>query len=533
MLYKVVTFITCVKHITCMAHDSDNASHVLSASTYIYHMSVSKNMSAPKHPSSATSPTASDTPPHETTSHAGGDNTLQWGGRFAGGSAAIMQEINASISFDQRLYAQDIRASVAHVTMLAQQGILTQDEATEITQGLHEIAQEFAAGHITLTPALEDIHTHVESRLREKIGVLAGKLHTARSRNDQVATDFRLWLRDAIDDLAQGIHQLCHALLNVASPHTETLMAGLTHMQVAQPVSFAQHLMAYAHMFRRDYERLLDCRKRVNLSPLGAAALAGTAFPIDRHATAEALGFSEPMANSMDSVSARDFVLEFLGVAAIHSVHLSRLAEEIVLWSSSHIGYIQLSDAYSTGSSIMPQKRNPDAAELVRAKPGRIIGHLTGLLTIIKALPLTYAKDLQEDKEPVFDTVDTLALCLAAITGMIQDITVNTTAMRDTLYAGFPTATDLADWLVREKGITFREAHHFSGAIVRMAEAKGVDIANLSLAEMQTIAPMLDQGVFDILTPEASLRSRNSFGGVAPKAVAQQIRDFRQQFLGQ
>lgn len=455
----------------------------------------------------------------------------QWGGRFAAGPAAIMEEINASIDFDQRFGLEDITASKAHAAMLGTQGIITPEESAAIIAGLEEVLAEWQAGTLSYSAALEDIHTHVEVRLRDTIGMVAGKLHTARSRNDQVATDFRLWLRGAIDGILSDIQLLCSALVDVAKQHTETPMAGLTHMQVAQPVSFAHHLMAYAQMFRRDFGRLTDCRNRLNESPLGSAALAGTAFPIDRFATAEALGFARPMANSMDGVAARDFALEFLSCAAIHAVHLSRLAEEMVLWSSAQIGYIRFSDAFSTGSSIMPQKRNPDAAELVRAKPGRIMGHLVGLLSVMKALPLTYAKDMQEDKEPVFATVDTLALCLAAMTGMVQDMQPNPEAMLKHLQGGFPTATDLADWLVRETGVAFREAHHMSGEIVRLAEHKGCDIADLSLADMQHIAPMLNDDIFSVLSIPNSMASRTSYGGAAPSAVQQQITEYRTEFL--
>ena len=454
----------------------------------------------------------------------------QWGGRFASGSSAIMQAINASIDFDQRLGGCDIRGSIAHAEMLGQQGIITTDEADRIVAGLREIGEEWRLGQLEYSPALEDIHTHVENRLRTKIGALAGKLHTGRSRNDQVATDFRLWLRESIDELIDDMKDLCTALVAVAEAHVETPMAGLTHMQVAQPVSFGQHLMAYAQMFRRDIGRMIDCADRLNESPLGSAALAGTAFPIDRHATAAALGFRKPMDNSMDGVAARDFVLEFLAAAAIHAVQLSRLAEEMVLWSSDQIGIIRFGDAFSTGSSIMPQKRNPDAAELVRAKPGRIIGALVGLLTVLKGLPMTYAKDLQEDKEPVFEVVDTLKLCLAATVGMVGDMQPNPEAMLTHLGKGFPTATDLADWLVREKGIAFREAHHLTGELVRLAEDRGCDLADLPLDAMQAIAPMLDQGVFDVLSITASLQSRCSFGGVAAEAVRAQIASYKADF---
>lgn len=455
----------------------------------------------------------------------------QWGGRFAKAPSAIMEAINASIDFDQRMAEQDIAASKAHARMLGEQGIVSRQEAEALITGLDEILGEWQQGKMVYSAALEDIHTHVEVRLREKIGQVAGKLHTARSRNDQVATDFRLWLRQAIDEIVAAIKSLCEAIVERAGQHLETPMAGLTHMQVAQPVSFAHHLMAYAQMFRRDCQRFWDCRNRVNECPLGSAALAGTAFAIDRHTTATELGFSHPMANSMDGVAARDFVLEFLSVAAIHSVHLSRLAEEMVLWSSAQIGYIRFTDAFSTGSSIMPQKRNPDAAELVRAKPGRIIGHLMGFLSVLKSLPMTYAKDLQEDKEPVFATVDALELCISAMQGMVKDMQPDQEAMRRHLVAGFPTATDLADWLVREAGLAFRVAHHLTGEIVRMAEKRGCDLAELPLEEMQEVAPMITQEVFTVLSVEASLQSRNCFGGTATAAVEQQIADYRQEFL--
>ena len=442
-----------------------------------------------------------------------------WGGRFAAGPDALMEAINASIGFDRRLYACDIAGSKAHAAMLADCGIITAEDAAAIQQGLDTILQEIESGAFAFKTALEDIHMNVEARLAELIGPAAGRLHTARSRNDQVATDFRLWVRDCIDGFDATLKELQSALLDKAEAHADTVMPGFTHLQSAQPVTFGHHMLAYVAMFGRDRARLLDARKRVNESPLGAAALAGTSFPIDRAQTAAALGFDRPMANSLDAVSARDFALEFLAACAICATHLSRLAEEIVIWSSAQFRFVSLSESFSTGSSIMPQKRNPDAAELVRAKAGRIIGALTGLSVVMKGLPLAYSKDMQEDKEPVFDAADSLSLCVRAMTGMIGEMTVNAGNLLAAASAGFATATDLADWLVRELGMPFRDAHRVTGALVKLAENRGGGLADLSLEEMQTVEPRLTGAVFDVLTVQYSVASRTSFGGTAPDNV--------------
>ena len=442
-----------------------------------------------------------------------------WGGRFAGGPAEIMARINASIDFDRRLHAQDIAGSRAHCRMLVRQGIIGQADGDAILAGLDRIAQEIADGRFVFSPALEDIHMNVEARLKELIGAPAGRLHTARSRNDQVATDFRLWVRDAIDAADAALKDLVDALIDQAERNAATVMPGFTHLQTAQPVTFGHHLMAYVEMFLRDRGRLADTRERLNESPLGAAALAGTSFPIDPAATARELGFDRPMANSMDAVSDRDFALEFLSAASISAMHLSRLAEEIVLWVSDGFRFVTLSDAFTTGSSIMPQKRNPDAAELMRAKSGRIVGAFTTLLIVMKGLPLSYGKDMQEDKEPTFAAADALALCLAAASGMVRDLKPNPEAMRRAAAAGYSTATDLADWLVRTLGLPFRDAHHVTGAIVRKAEALGVQLAELPLAEMQEVEPRITAEVKSVLTVEQSVASRISFGGTAPDNV--------------
>jgi argininosuccinate lyase len=442
-----------------------------------------------------------------------------WGGRFAGGPAAVMERINASIGFDRRLYAQDIAASKAHAAMLVRQGILRQEDGASIQAGLDRVLAEIEAGRFEFKPALEDIHMNVEARLQEIVGAPAGRLHTARSRNDQVATDFKLWVRDCIDGLDGQIIDLIAALIDRAEQHATTAMPGMTHLQPAQPVTFGHHLLAYAEMLGRDRGRLADARRRLNECPLGAAALAGTSFPIDRDMTARALGFDRPAANSLDAVSDRDFVLEFLAAGAILAMHLSRLAEEIVLWMSDGFRFIRLSDAFTTGSSIMPQKRNPDAAELVRAKVGRIVGALNALLLVMKALPLTYGKDMQEDKEPTFDAADTLALCLAAMTGMVRDMTVNEDAMRRAAGAGFATATDLADWLVRSLDLPFRDAHHVTGTLVRLAEERGCSLADLPLAEMRRVEPRITADLFNVLSIDRSIASRTSFGGTAPDNV--------------
>lgn len=444
----------------------------------------------------------------------------QWGGRFAAGPSAIMQEINASIGFDRKLWRQDIRGSVAHAAMLAKVGVISAEDAAAINDGLAAIAHEIETGVFPFDAALEDIHMNIEARLTDRIGDAGRRLHTARSRNDQVATDFRLWVRDAIDGLAAQIADLMRALAGRAAEHAADAMPGFTHLQTAQPVTFGHHLLAYVEMLDRDRGRLADARRRLNECPLGAAALAGTSFPIDRHMTAQALGFDRPTANSLDAVSDRDFALEFLAAAAISAMHLSRLAEEIIVWSSAPFRFIRLSDAYTTGSSIMPQKRNPDAAELVRAKTGRMTGALVGLLTVMKGLPLAYAKDMQEDKEPVFDAAEAWALALAAMAGMVRDMVPDAERMRSFASAGFATATDLADWLVRVLRLPFRDAHHVTGCLVAMAEAKGVDLSGLSLAAMQRVEPRITDAVFSVLTVDASIASRTSFGGTAPANVA-------------
>ncbi len=446
----------------------------------------------------------------------------QWGGRFAAGPAVVMQDINASIGFDKKLWRQDIRGSLAHAAMLASQGIIAPTDERDIARGLEAIAAEIESGAFPFTEALEDIHMNIEARLTERIGEAGKRLHTARSRNDQVATDFRLWVRDAIDGLSAQITDTMLALTTRAAEHAADPMPGFTHLQTAQPVTLGHHFLAYVEMLSRDRGRLADCRRRLNECPLGSAALAGTSFPIDRHRTAAALEFDRPTANSLDAVSDRDFALEFLGAAAICAVHLSRLAEEIVIWCSAPYRFIRLSDAFTTGSSIMPQKRNPDAAELVRAKTGRIAGALVGLLTVMKGLPLAYAKDMQEDKEPVFDAADALALSLAAIAGMVRDLTPDLPRLRDFAGSGFATATDLADWLVRVLRLPFRDAHHVTGRLVAAAEARGLDLSGLSLADMQAVEPRISQDVFSVLTVDASVRSRISYGGTAPENVAAQ-----------
>ncbi|WP_298283693.1 argininosuccinate lyase [Acidocella sp.] len=447
---------------------------------------------------------------------------LQWGGRFAQGPAAVMQAINASIGFDAKLWAQDIAGSKAHAAMLAKQGILTPEDESAIQAGLDAIRSDIEAGRFTFSETLEDIHTNIEVRLGERIGEAARRLHTARSRNDQVATDFKLFVRQAIDDTQAQVKALMRALTQRAAEHAHTVMPGFTHLQTAQPVTFGHHLLAYVEMLARDQGRLSDARARLNECPLGAAALAGTSFPIDRFATAEALGFARPTANSLDSVSDRDFALEFLSALSIMAMHLSRLSEEIIIWCSAPYKLIALSDAFTTGSSIMPQKRNPDAAELTKAKTGRIYGALTGLLTVMKGLPMAYAKDMQEDKEPVFDALSAISLCLAATTGMVADLKADEARMAALAGSGFSTATDLADWLVRVLKMPFRDAHHVTGRIVRLAEAQGIDIAALPLAEMQSVEPRITGEIFGVLTIEASVASRTSYGGTAPANVAAQ-----------
>ncbi|TDX27747.1 argininosuccinate lyase [Rhodovulum visakhapatnamense] len=450
-------------------------------------------------------------------------SNAMWGGRFANGPDAIMEAINASISFDKRLAPQDIAGSRAHAAMLAETGILTVKDAEAIREGLLTVLSEIEAGSFAFSTALEDIHMNVEARLKEIIGEPAGRLHTARSRNDQVATDFRLWVRDQIDAAMDGLRALIRALLAQAEAGADWVMPGFTHLQTAQPVTWGHHMMAYVEMFARDLSRFGDARARMNESPLGAAALAGTSFPIDRHMTAQALGFDRPMANSLDAVSDRDFALEFLGAASICAMHLSRFAEELVIWSSAQFRFVALSDRFSTGSSIMPQKKNPDAAELIRAKIGRIFGANVALMTVMKGLPLAYSKDMQEDKEQVFDAADTLMLALAAMEGMVRDMTANRPALEAAAASGFSTATDLADWLVRELGLPFREAHHVTGTLVAMAETKGCDLPDLSLAEMQSVHEGIREDVFGVLGVHNSVASRMSYGGTAPEQVRAQI----------
>ncbi len=452
-----------------------------------------------------------------------------WGGRFGAGPSAIMQEINESISFDKRMYAEDIAGSKAHAKMLGQQGIITKADVAAIHKGLDQVKAEIEAGQMLWDPALEDIHMHIESRLRELIGDAGARLHTGRSRNDQVATDFRLWSRTALDGLDTLLQDLLTALVNQAEKHADTVMPGFTHLQTAQPVTLGHHLMAYYEMFSRDRSRLCDCRNRLNESPLGAAALAGTSFPLDRDMTATSLGFKKPMANSLDAVSARDFALELLSSLAISATHLSRLADEIVLWATAQFRFITLSDAFSTGSSIMPQKRNPDAAELIRAKVGRIQGALIGLMTVMKGLPLAYSKDMQEDKEPVFKAVDDYELCVSAMTGMINDLKPNTAVMAAAAGYGFSTATDLADWLVRVLAMPFRDAHHVTGTLVKIAEDKGCGLSDLSLAEMQAIETRITDDIFNVLSVEASVASRTAFGGTAPDNVRTAVKAAKQE----
>jgi argininosuccinate lyase len=439
-----------------------------------------------------------------------------------------MEEINTSVEFDKRLAQQDIAGSKAHAQMLAKQGIIAQADADAILKGLDQIATEIAEGRFTFKRELEDIHLNIEARLSEIAGEAGARLHTARSRNDQVATDFRLWVREACDRAEAGLRAAQKALLAQAAAHTETIMPGFTHLQPAQPVTFAHHCLAYIEMFERDRGRFEDAKKRLNESPLGAAALAGTPYPIDRAATAASLGFSGPMRNSLDAVSARDFALEYLSAATIASVHLSRFAEEIVLWVSPAFGFVTLSDAFTTGSSIMPQKRNPDAAELVRAKTGRVLGAFVTLATVMKGLALAYAKDLQEDKEAMFSASDALDLSLAATAGMVADMRANPQAMRRAAEAGYPTATDLADWVVRTLGKPFRDAHHIAGAIVKEAEIRGVALDKLPLADMQKVEPGITKDVYAVLSLEASVHSRLSFGGTAPERVREQIGFWRE-----
>jgi len=454
-----------------------------------------------------------------------------WGGRFSMGPADIMQRINVSIGFDRRLYAQDIAASLAHAAMLVKSRILSRKDGAAIARGLGKIRGEIEAGTFPFRAEHEDIHLNIEARLHELIGAPAGRLHTARSRNDQVATDFKLWVRDAIDRIDRHMEDLQQAFIAQAETHAATVMPGFTHLQVAQPVTFGHHLLAYVEMLGRDRGRLNDARRRLNECPLGAAALAGTSFPIDRAATAKALGFDRPAANSLDAVSDRDFALEFLASCAIAATHLSRLAEEIVIWTSEPYHLVRLSDAFTTGSSIMPQKRNPDAAELVRAKAARLIGALAGLLGVMKGLPLAYAKDMQEDKMPAFEAADTLELCLAACAGMVRDMTPDKAAMRRVADSGYSTATDLADWLTRTLDLPFREAHRVAGTLVKRAEARKCALADLPLAEMRRVEPRITDRVRDVLTVERSVASRTSVGGTAPRNVARAVAAARKRFV--
>ncbi|MGL4810209.1 MAG: argininosuccinate lyase [Beijerinckiaceae bacterium] len=448
-------------------------------------------------------------------------NTM-WGGRYKSGPAEIMEEINASIGFDQTLWRQDIRGSIAHVTMLAETGIVTRADAKAITAGLQGIGKEIEAGTFTFSRALEDIHLNVESALTKRIGPAGGRLHTGRSRNDQVALDMRLWVRDTVDELILQVEDLMRALAEKALAHAGTIMPGFTHLQSAQPTTFGHHCLAYVEMLGRDAARLRDARTRMNECPLGAAALAGTSFPIDRHMVADALDFDRPTANSLDSVADRDFVLETLSAASICAVHLSRLAEEIVLWTTPQFAFITLSDKFTTGSSIMPQKRNPDAAELVRGKTGRIIGAMNALMIVMKGLPMTYGKDMQEDKEGTFDALRNLSLCLAATAGMVRDMQPNPEVMKKAAGLGYATATDLADWLVRTLKMPFRDAHHVTGKLVGIASAKGIGLEELTLAEMQSAEPRITKEVFAVLGVEKSVKSRTSYGGTAPANVMKQ-----------
>ncbi len=456
---------------------------------------------------------------------------VMWGGRFSGGPAEAMERINASIDFDRRLYAQDIAASKAHCRMLVKQAIVGKEDGEAILQGLDTILREIEDGAFAYDRALEDIHMNVEARLKDLIGEAAGRLHTARSRNDQVATDFRLWLRERIDALDAALKDLQGALIAQAEAHADTVMPGYTHLQPAQPVTFGHHMLAYVEMLGRDRGRLADARGRLNECPLGAAALAGTSFPIDRRETARELGFERPSANSIDAVSDRDFALEFLAAGALLAMHLSRLAEEIVLWCTEGFGFVGLSDAFTTGSSIMPQKRNPDAAELLRGKCGRVVGAFNGLLLVMKGLPLAYGKDMQEDKEPVFDAADTLLLSVEVATGMVRDLRPNAEALRAAAEAGYLTATDLADWLVRAAGLPFREAHHVTGSLVKLAADKDCDLDALTLEDMQAVEPRIGPEVYEVLAVERAVASRTSEGGTAPERVREAAAKARERFL--
>ncbi|WP_271439362.1 argininosuccinate lyase [Pontixanthobacter luteolus] len=450
-----------------------------------------------------------------------------WGGRFAEGPSAIMREINASIPFDKALWRQDIAASKAHVAMLGAQGIVSAGDAATIADGLDAVAAEYERDGVPENWDLEDIHMTTESRLAELIGPAAGRLHTARSRNDQVATDFKLWVREAIEQTDAGLAALQQALVTQAGRHADSIMPGFTHLQTAQPVTLGHHLLAYYEMLRRDRSRLADARARMNECPLGSAALAGTGFPIDRDATSEALGFARPTANSLDAVSDRDFALDYLMAASQIALHLSRLAEEFIIWASQPFGFVRMADSLSTGSSIMPQKKNPDAAELVRGHAGRVIGSATALMITMKGLPLAYSKDMQDDKPPVFEAASLLALSIAAMTGMVADSTFKTDRMRQAAELGYATATDLADWLVREADIPFREAHHITGAAVKLAEQKGAALDELSLEELKAIDERIDERVYTALSVEASVAARSSYGGTAPEQVMRQVETAR------
>ena len=462
---------------------------------------------------------------------AGGGSNRMWGGRFAAAPDALMERINASIGFDKVLYAQDIAGSIAHARMLGDAGILSGTDVTAICGGLAAIRDEIESGNFDFKAELEDIHMNIEARLTDMIGDAAGRLHTARSRNDQVATDFRLWVRDAIDVADASLAALQGALIDQAESHADWVMPGFTHLQAAQPVTAGHHLLAYVEMFGRDRGRFADARARLNESPLGAGALAGTSFPIDRAATATALGFDRPTANSLDSVSDRDFVLEYLAAAAICAGHLSRLGEELVIWSSAQFRFARLSDAFSTGSSMMPQKRNPDAAELIRGKTGRVIGAFVAIATVMKGLPLAYSKDMQEDKEPVFDAADTLMVCVAAATGMIADLVFDRDRLAAAAGKGFTTATDLADWLVREADVPFRESHRITGQVVALAEKKECGLEDLTLDDLTAIDGRITKAVFEVLGVDNSVRSRNSYGGTAPDNVRAQVQAARERFV--
>ena len=460
-----------------------------------------------------------------------GANTM-WGGRFAAGPAAVMEEINASIGFDRRMAAEDIAGSRAHAAMLARQGVINQQDQVAIDAGLEQVLGEIERGEFAFSTALEDIHMNVEARLREIAGDAGARLHTGRSRNDQAAVDVRMWVRARCDEIDAALGRLIAAFVDQADKGADMVMPGFTHLQTAQPVTWGHHMLAYAEMLDRDRGRFRDARARMNESPLGAAALAGTSFPLDRDMTAAALGFDRPMANSLDAVSDKDFELEFMAAASICAMHLSRFAEELVIWSSAQFRFVRLSDAFTTGSSIMPQKKNPDAAELVRGKIGRVVGHFVGLITVMKGLSLAYAKDMQEDKEATFDAADTIQLMIAAMEGMVRDMEPNAGALAAAAGHGFSTATDLADWLVRVLAMPFRDAHHVTGTLVALAEERGCDLADLPLADMQAVEAGITDDVFGVLTVEASVASRTSYGGTAPVRVREQIARWRDRLGG-